>query len=550
MTHQDRRPFRRAQVTPAALIAALPVVLGAAVFVHGPAARPVPVTESATMWLASARGALVRANGLVSRPAEQIIDTVPYAPAAHGVHLSAEVPGAVFATTAGQVSRVDVRAGRAERVAGDPVIAAGPDVYQVGADTVTRLDPATLRPTGSWTLGRTVAVAAGPDAAYVATSAGLSRVDATGVSPVADEHAGGPVLMDGVADGVAVYHPERGGITVVRGRSAATAGTLTPGPATTFAAAPDGRAFAVVAGREVRVWAAGRPWSAPLAFTPGTGALADGRLYLADPAAGRVHVLGLSAGLPEQDVLDFHAPGRMELDVHRRDGFLWLDDVRGPEAYVIREGHARQIVKYVTPSAPPTSRSAAATTAPPPTTTPPTKPPRSPDPPRPSRSRHDPKPSASTHPSRRPATPSRPSTSPATHPSTQTPDPRAKCGGHDASITVDDADRTGPDPRVTVRVCVKAGGDQYWIVTRSEGKWYAKRPVSGAVGRQSYVVHLLHGSGTPGQHRQFSVVAARSPEARQALAANRDADIQNADYPRDELPSGVDKISAPCESTS
>ena len=100
-----------------------------------------------------------------------------------------------------------------------------------------------------------------------------------------------------------------------------------------------------------------------------------------------------------------------------------------------------------------------------------------------------------------------------------------------------------------VTLCVPPGeGDEYWIVSQSQGLYFAKIivPDDG-----NYEVKLLNGSGFPGQTRDFMIVAARTGSARDWLRDNRSADeAGDGTFSRHELPDGITTVSARVPTTS
>jgi len=91
-------------------------------------------------------------------------------------------------------------------------------------------------------------------------------------------------------------------------------------------------------------------------------------------------------------------------------------------------------------------------------------------------------------------------------------------------------------------------GDEYWIVSLSQGLYFAKTDVSG---EGTYPVELLNGSGAPGQRRDFMIVAARTGSARDWLRDNRSADrAGDGTFIRHELPGGIKPVSALVPTTS
>ena len=120
--------------------------------------------------------------------------------------------------------------------------------------------------------------------------------------------------------------------------------------------------------------------------------------------------------------------------------------------------------------------------------------------------------------------------------------------GNPTALRVQNSTHTGPDPRIDVDICEPARGDDvYWIVSHSQGQWFAKREVHG---ERTYTVHLLHDSGEPGQRRDFLIVAGRTSSGRQWLRANLAADEAGAPFDRENRPSGVEVVSDPYSSTS
>jgi hypothetical protein len=100
-----------------------------------------------------------------------------------------------------------------------------------------------------------------------------------------------------------------------------------------------------------------------------------------------------------------------------------------------------------------------------------------------------------------------------------------------------------------VNLCVPPGdGDEYWIVSLSQGLYFAKTIV---LGEGNYEVRLLNGSGAPGQTRDFMIVAARTGSARDWLQDNLSADeARDGAFDRQSLPDGIETISARVPTTS
>jgi hypothetical protein len=102
---------------------------------------------------------------------------------------------------------------------------------------------------------------------------------------------------------------------------------------------------------------------------------------------------------------------------------------------------------------------------------------------------------------------------------------------------------------MTVTICERAsGGDEYWIVSVSGGQWFAKREITQS---RTYTVELLHGSGEPGQDRDFLIVAGRTSSGRSWLRDNLVADVAGDDgFARDDLAGGIDIVSDRVSTTS
>ena len=559
--HQDhyRRYLRGGHVTYGGVLLGVPALLAAAVLWSGSSSRPAQAFDPATMWLVSSGGHLVRANGLVDSAATQIIDRLRV-----DDHRDARLmnpAGTLVVTSAGGgLTAID---GRTHRRLGSAAAGAvstvtdGTRLYRIGADTVDLLAPAGLAVLGTHRTGGPVSRwATSSQALYVTARDGsMTRIDGTGSSPVEGE-AGPAPLLAGVADGVAAYDAGRGTISLVDGTSAEIVRRTPAIGATVFGAAPHGRSFAVVGGRELLVSTPDGEFRQRLTFDPGATdapVLAGDRVYLTDPAAGRVHGFRLTDGLPEVVTLDFRAAGTMVIDVHRNREFVWFDDVRGRVAYAVRGGTAREVIKYAARPArtvPPTPRRSPAS-SPPPTqqTRPPSRPPR-PAPSRTVRPSPSPSPDKSRKPSKSPASSKPPSRTPSRSASPSV-DPRARCDGNETRLTVENRTQTGDRPRMNVRVCVAApGNDEYWIVSVSGGNWFAKLEISGRVSEGPYRVRLLNGSGEPGQDRDFVVVAGRTGFARNWLRQNLAADETGEQFDREDLPAGAETVSERVATTS
>jgi hypothetical protein len=511
--------LNRASVRYGALVIAVPVALVVTALFGVPVSRPTPAAEGATMWLASANGTLVRANALVDRPAAQIVESMPYDAARDGVRLLPVAGGLVAVAPDRRLSRVNTRTREIVKRGTAPsatVLTDGVWLYSVGDGTVTVLDPDSLAPVGTHPVRGITGWTAGPDGLYVSTSAGaVMRVKESGPTRMRDA-GGSPVLLP-----------------------------RTDTPPLAFDITPDGRSLAVVTATELLVNSPTGNHRRRLTGAPDAVIVTNEHVYTTDPAAGVVHRFRTATGLPEQSpALDFGGPGQAILDIHRTDSFVWFDDVHGPSAFAVHRGTAREILKY--PRGP----------APPPETLSPTPPPTIP----PSPSTPTASPTTTRPPSPQP-TPSKPSSpgppsgppgTPSTHTSPPT-DPRLPCDGDETLLTVHNPQSTGPNPRIHVRVCVAAPGNtEYWILAISaDGRWYAKRRINGTVSENTYTVDLLHGSGAPGNHRQFLIVAGRTGSARQWLHANRAADLAgDGDFPRDAPPAGIDEVSDRTATTS
>jgi hypothetical protein len=114
---------------------------------------------------------------------------------------------------------------------------------------------------------------------------------------------------------------------------------------------------------------------------------------------------------------------------------------------------------------------------------------------------------------------------------------------------VHDRNSTGPRPRIAVTICERASGDdEYWIVSLSGGQWFAKREVTRS---RTYTVELLHGSGRPGQDRDFLIVAGRTSSGRSWLRDNLAADVAgDATFARNDLAGGIEIVSDQVSTTS
>ncbi|SDS87059.1 hypothetical protein SAMN04489716_1844 [Actinoplanes derwentensis] len=528
----------------------VPALVAAAGLWSGGLRAATPSSDPATMWLAAANGRLVRANALVAEGPAQIVDSLSF-PAADGMRLL-PVPGGVVVSAAdGTVTRLNAR----DRVAvtapaGDGVVAAdGERLYRVPANDLVVLDAGTLAPAATHRLGRVTGWATAPGALFVAADGDLTRVDATGATRVRGLGATAPLLA-GTSDGVAGFNSDNGEIFLVRGTEPTVAATISSGPADAFAAAPDGRGFALLRGRELIVVSGGDQFRQVLTFDPGPPAVDGDLVHLPDPAAGTVHRFVIGGGLREEKPLEFGAPGRLDVDVHRSGSFLWLDDVGGRIAWAVHDGQARRIVKSAAPAAtsnpPPSPSVTPLRSSPPPpsptsTTTPPpaaSEPARSP---RPSTTGSR---STSRSPSPSPSRSPKPSPSPS-----GTEDPLEDCDGELTALFVDDQDSTGKRPRITVTICEEASGtDEYWIVSHSQDDWFAKTEIDGA---GTYPVRLLNGSGEPGEPRDFAIVAGRTQGGRDWLRDNLTADKNGENgFPRHALHDGVEIISNTFSTTS
>lgn len=558
MKRRHGRLWRRGQVASGAVLLGVPALILATALWNGDSRAASPSSDPATMWLAG-NGRLVQANALVGTPPAQIVDTVPIPGTPVGGHLLAGPGSVVMVGDDGALTRVDIRSRRAVTVsapAGGAVAGDGQRLYRVREDQVVVLDPQNLSETSSYRLDSVVSWATAPGALYVSsTGGGVKRVDGRGVSTVRDGE-GRPPLLAGVSDGVAGYDQDRGEIFVIHGDRRTTAGQVSDVQAKKFTATPDGRSFALVTDKDLTVVANHRRFSRSLPSSAGDDVVLDGDVvYLPDRAGGQVRRFRVGEGLPEEDPLRFGTPGRLRVDTHRNRQFLWFDDVLGRFAWAIHDGRPRRIEKYAAvrarPTAPPSTTpppvpsTAPPSSPPPPARTHQTVPPTSPEPARSTRSAQPSRsPVRSARPSASPSKSGKPSGSP-----TPSEDPLARCDGEQATLSVADRESTGDRPRIRVTVCAKpSDGDEYWIVSNSGGQWFAKREVHGT---GSYTVSLLHGSGEPGQHRDFSVVAARTAGARDWLHRNLAADEGGDDtFARDDLHSGVEIISDSVSSTS
>jgi hypothetical protein len=481
----------------------VPVLLAATVWFGGRAPAVTPSADPATMWLAAPTGRLVRANGLVGSSPAQIVESVDFAAARAGVRLLPTAHALVVVAADGALISVDPRTRRVTATApaaGPRVETDGAQIFRVRGDDVTVLDPATLRPLAVHRLGGVTARAAVPGALFVTTASGDIR---------------------------RVTYPSD---------DVATVANLGPVRPAAFAAAPDGRSFALLDGRQLRVITDGREARQDLAFAPGETLVLDGGVaYVGDPAAGSIHRFRAGAALAEEPAL---AVGRsMRLDVHRNRQFVWFDDVRGPVAWAVHEGQPRKIDKFrVRRPAP------APSTSPPPASPPPTSPPPTSPPPPPSKERFRPTPPLKKPQTKKPLTKKDPPPARKPEPSpSPTGDPLARCGGRPTAVRVSNPANPGTHPKVTVTVCEKAtGGAQYWIMSRTEGLWYAKLRIATS---GTYTVELLHGAGADGEQRDFLIVAGRTADARTWLTANHLADVKDREFTRDSLPDGIDEVS-------
>jgi hypothetical protein len=499
------------------------LLLVATVWFGGRAPAATPSAEPATMWLAASTGRLVRANGLVESSPAQIVESLDFAAARAGVRLLPTAHALVVVAADGALTSVDIRTRRVTATAsaaGAAVETDGERIFRVRGDDVTVLDPGSLRELTTQHLAAVAGRSAVPGALFVATTSGA-------------------VLR--------VTYPSEEATTVAQlGPIAITAFAAAPDGKSfaAFAAAPDGTSFAVLDGRELRVQTGGRVLRQELAFAPGqTLALDQEAAYVDDPRAGVVHRFRVAAGLTEESALVFNPS--MRLDVHRNRQFVWFDDVRGPVSWAVHEGRPRKISKFrVRPPAPaPTTPP----TTPPPTTPPPSGPPSPPPTTPPTTPTKTPTPKKKQHPKPAPKKPTpKKSKSPSPSP---TGDPLERCGGRPTALKVHKPQATGSHPKITVTVCERAApGSQYWIMSLSEGQWFAKRKFT--VG-DTYVVELLNGSGAPGEHRDFVIVAARTGSARDWLNRNHRADLRDdPEFSRDDLPDDIDEVSEPVPTTS
>jgi hypothetical protein len=551
MMRRYMRYWRQGPVTYGSVLVGVPALLAAAALWSGGSPVAAPSSDPATMWLPAANGRLVRANALVAVESAQIVDCVPLPVASAGVRL-VNVPGGVVAAAGdGALTRVDTTTRAVVTAPADSgtVVGDGERLYRVPPEGLVMLDAGSLEPTATHRLGRIAGWATAPGALYVATADGaVSRVDGNGVDGVRSAGAAPPRLA-GTADGVAGFDGDHGEIFRIRGGRQWTVAHTASGTADAFAATPDARRFALLRGRELTVITDGAETRLSLTFDPGPPVLDGDVVYLPDRAAGTVHLVRVDAGFHEQKALSFGAPGRLDLDVRRNHQFLWLDDVRGRFAWAVHDGHPQRIAKYAAPRAavPPPSPSATVRTPPPhtrpPRTTPPT---RTTEPSATATTTRTPSPSKSAkpRPSRSPSRPAKPSPSPSA-----SKDPLKRCDGKPTLLSVADASHTGKHPRITVTICEKASGrEQYWIVSHSAGAWFAKEEIDS---ERTYTVDLLNGSGETGEDRDFVIVAGRTGAGRDWLRRNRAADTaDDAGFPRDGLPDGVETISDPVSTTS
>ncbi|WP_433364715.1 hypothetical protein ACQPZX_34465 [Actinoplanes sp. CA-142083] len=549
INHPYRRSWQRGRIAYAGVLLGVPVLLATAVFAGGRTPAVAPSPESATMWLASADGRLVRANALVDTPSAQIVAQLSFPAARSGVRLVSAANHLVAATADGSLTPVDtrtLRAGTASAALGGTVTVGGAQLFRVRDQAVDLIDAATLRPTATRPVASIVSWAAAPGALYAATAGGaVTRVDADDSEQVRQPGGDAP-LLTGIADGVAGYDGHS--IFVVRGTAAKTVVHDVPGTARGFGASPDGHSFALVSGQELVVVAFGKQFRRALPFAAGSPVIEGGVVHLPDPRAGVVRRFRVGEGLAEESALEFGHPN-LTLDVHRNRQFLWFDDIRGPAAWAVHDGQTHKIVKYAAPQ----PRRTTAAPSPSPISSSPSPSPwpsisRSPT------SSPSVSPSPSASPSRSPSrsrspSPSRsPSRSPSGSPS-PSEDPLERCGGQPTALRVRQQNSTGENPRIDVDICERAtGGDEYWIVSHSSGQWFAKTEIHGE-GR--YTVHLLHGSGTAGQQRDFVIVAGRTSSGRTWLRENLAADLaDDASFPRDDLAAGVETVSEAVASTS
>jgi hypothetical protein len=221
------------RLTPAVLVGLVPAVVAGALLFGGSSPSPRPVPVSATTWLVSAQGALVRANGLVHRPAEQIVQRSPFPAARSGVRVVAQTPSAIFVRAAGgrgPVSRVDVRTGRPSTLApGETVVEAGADVYRLGGGRVVRLLPDGQPADAGTAVGAYAGAASDGRQLYVATTDGrLHRVGRSGAR-VVGLPIGRPLVLAPLTGGVATYDPGSGRVAVVHDGSASSGDGFPPG---------------------------------------------------------------------------------------------------------------------------------------------------------------------------------------------------------------------------------------------------------------------------------------------------------------------------------
>ncbi|WP_433830809.1 hypothetical protein ACQP2E_11835 [Actinoplanes sp. CA-015351] len=574
--------LRGGHVTTIGVLVSVPLLLAAAVLWSGKPPPALPVYEAATMWLVSPAGQLVHANGLVAAPGAQIIDAVEFPAARSGAQVMRAAGALVAASSGSQVSLIDTRTHQtvgSRRIAASELASDGSRIYRIGDNDVTVLDSERLAPAAvhriaarKWSTSE--------DALYLLRyDGGVVRINEDGAEFAGTTDGGATALLDRLPDGVAAYDPGSGIVSLIRGISSAGAiHALAGGSA--FGASPDGRSVAVVTGRTLHVTTPHGDFESQLGFAPGTDppVILGRSVYLADPDAGRIQVFRTLPGLPRGVQLDFGSSGRIRLVTHRGRDSIWFDDVSGRVAFAIHGGQARKIEKYAArpdrPTPPRTSTTTRPTatarpgTEPPvesprgtsrasrPTTLPASNPPPStssrPSPavsrtPSPANSRSvSPSPSSTTSRAPSPSASRTPSRSPSPLPST---DPREDCGGRETALEVRDASSTGPRPRIEVTVCEPAsGGDEYWIVSRNdEGLWFAKQLIDE---RRIYRIQLRHGSGEPGQTREFLIVAGRSSGARSWLQRNLEADIGDQPFDRADLPGGTDIVSAGVSSTS